>query len=248
LTINSGNLLATDPAQPSGGRAIGKAVGTSDNTASMRKSNSGIAVDAVLPTLNGVDPTDNSDVASDAQPFQVGGSGNAGGTFDVRVSGGGANPFVWYTISSDVNQECLKPAGSDNHCVTSSSVTLPQPGSIKVGNYWIETTTSRSVTATCGTQSATATIAVPTFRNFQVTAASIGGVNGVITSPSANDGLTTETTTVGFSSITAGGLVLVSLAEQSGSPTYATISSCTTNGGGNKINNIVWSKPWIPVP
>ena len=248
LTINSGNLLATDPAQPSGGRAIGKSVGTSDNTASMRKSNSGIAVNAVLPTLNGVDPTDNSDVASDAQPFQVGGSGNAGGTFDVRVSGGGANPFVWYTISSDVNQECLKPAGSDNHCVTSSTVTLPQPGSIKLGNYWVETTTSRSVTATCGSQSATATIPVPTFRNYQVTAASIGGVNGVIAAPSANDGLTTETTTIGFSSITEGGLILISLAEQAGSPTYATITSCTTNGGGNKINNIVWSKPWIPVP
>ena len=248
LTINSGNLLATDPAQPSGGRTIGKSVGASDNTASMRKSNSGIAVNAVSPTLNGVDPTDDSDVASDKQPFLVGGAANSGGTFDVRVSGGGGNPFVWYTISTDVNQECLKPAGSDNHCVTSSSVTLPQPGSIKVGNYWIETTTSRSVTATCSGQTATATIAVPTFRNFQVTAASIGGVNGAITTPPANDGLTTETTTVGFTSITAGGLILVTLAEQSGSPSYATITSCTTNGAGNKINNIVWSKPWIPVP
>lgn len=246
LTVNSGNLLASVPAQPSGSRTIGKAVGTSDNTASIRKSNSGVAVNAVLSTLNGVDPTDNSDVASDAQPFQVGGTVNSGATFDVRVSGGGANPFVWFTISTDVDTECLKPAGGDNHCVTSSSVLLPQAGSIRVGNYWVETTTSRSVTATCGGRSATDTVAVPTFRNYQVAAASIGGVNGSIVTPSANEGLTTETTTIGFSSITAGGLILVTLTEQSGSPTYATIASCTTNGGGTKINNIVWNKPWIP--
>ena len=42
-----------------------------------------------VATLNGVDPTDNSDVATDRQPFLVGGRANAGGTFDVRVSGGG---------------------------------------------------------------------------------------------------------------------------------------------------------------
>jgi hypothetical protein len=246
LTVNNGNLLASLPAQPSGGRTIGKAVGTSDNTASARKSNSGIAVSAVLSTLNGVDPSDNSDVASDVQPFQVGGTANPGATFDVRVSGGGANPFVWFTISTDVDVECLKPSGSDHHCVTSSSVPLPQAGSIKVGNYWVETTTSQTVTATCGNQSATATIAVPTFRNYEVSAASIGGVSGTIATPAANEGLTTETTTIGFSSISAGGLVLVALVEQSGSPTYATITSCTTNGGGTKINNIVWNRPWLP--
>jgi hypothetical protein len=30
----------------------------------------------------------------------------------------------------------------------------------------------------------------------------------------------------------------------SNSEKYATIVSCTTNGGGNQINDIVWSKPW----
>jgi hypothetical protein len=247
LTVNSGNLLATNPAQPSGSRTIGKAVGASDNTVSARRSNSGLAVNAVLSTLDGVDPTDNSDVAGDSQPFQVSGNSNAGATFDVRVSGGGANPFVWFTVSTDVDKECLKPAGSDHHCVTSSNVPLPQAGSVKVGNYWIETTTNQSITATCSGQSATDTVAVPTFRNFQVSSASTGGVNGSIAT-AANEGLTTETTTIAFTGIPAGGLVLVGLTEQAGSPTFATITSCTTNGGHNKINNIVWNKPWIPAP
>ena len=101
------------------------------------------------------------------------------------------------------------------------------------------------MTATCGGQSATDTVAVPTFRNFQVTSAAIAGVSGSIQSP-LFDGKTTETTSISFASIPAGGLVLVGLTEQTGSPTYATITSCTTNGGHNKISNIVWDKPWLP--
>ena len=152
LTVNSGNLLpnpsdpsqAPDPTKPSGSRTIGKAVGTSDNTATIRKSNSGVAVNGVLTGLNGVDPTDESAVASDAQPFRVNGSTNSGATFDVMVSGGGANPFVSFTVASDVDKQCLKPAGSNFHCVTSSGVTLPQTGAVKLGNYWTETTTTQS--------------------------------------------------------------------------------------------------------
>jgi hypothetical protein len=248
LTVNNGNLLASLPAQPSGSRTIGKAVGDSDVAGSVRKSNSGIAVNAVLPALNGVDPSDDSDIASDLQPFQVGGSQDSGGTFDVRVGGGGANPFVWFTISTDVEKECLKPAGGDHHCVTSSSVLLPQAGSIRIGNYWIETTTPRSLTATCAGQVATDTVAVPTFHNYEVVAATMNGVSGSIGAPPANDGLTTETTAITFASIPLGGFALVTLAEQTGSPAYASITSCTTNGGHNKINNIVWSKPWMPAP
>jgi hypothetical protein len=76
-----------------------------------------------------------------------------------------------------------------------------------------------------------------------VTAASIGGVNGTIAAPT-NDNKNSEYTMIGFSGITSNGLILITLAEQTGSPTYATVASCTTNGGGNQLNNIVWSKPW----
>ena len=251
LTVNSGNLLSTCtdgtspcPQFPSGGRTIGKAPGNANNTASMRLSNSGVAVNALLPTaLGGVDPTDDADTLSDAQPFTVGGSTATGPTFDVRVSGGGANPFVFFTLGSDVDKECLKPANSDNHCVTATGTLLPQPGSVKVSNYWLETTTTHSVTANCGGQTATDTIAVPLFRNYAVTAASISGVAGVV-GAAVNDGKTSESTAITFSSIPAGALVLITLAEQAGSPTEATIASCTTNGGRNKIQNIVWTKPW----
>jgi hypothetical protein len=252
LTVNSGNLLATDPTQPSGSRTIGKTVGTSDNTASARKSNSGVAVNtgAAFANLKGVDTADDTTVATDAQPFQVGGTVNAGPTFDVRVSGGGANPFVFFTILTDINQECLKPAGSDHHCVTSTGTVLPQAGSIKVSNYWLETTTSRDTTARCydGATLYTVTdkISVPTFRNYVVTASSIGGVNGTIETPASNDNKKTESTTISFTGITSGGLILVTLAEQTGSPTYATIAdgNCTTNGGHNKINTPTWTKSW----
>jgi hypothetical protein len=194
-----------------------------------------------------VDPGDDTSVATDVQPFQVGGVVNTGPAFDVRVSGGGGNPFVFFTILSDVNQECLKPANSDHHCVTSTGTTLPQAGSIKVSNYWQETTVSKSVTATCTNNqgnpvSTTATVSVPTFHNYAVTAASIGGVNGTIGSP-VNDAKKTESTTVDFTAITANGLILVTLSEQSGSPIDATVASCTTNGSG-KMNQIVWTKSW----
>jgi prepilin-type N-terminal cleavage/methylation domain-containing protein len=252
LTVNSGNLLATDPSQPSGSRTLGKAVGNSDNTGSARNSNSGVAVntETAFATLGGVDPTDDTQVSSDIQPFQVGGTVNAGPTFDVRVSGGGANPFVFFTLGTDSNVECIKPASGDHHCITSTGTALPQAGTITLSNYWRESTTSQSITAQCydgaTLYTVTDTISVPTFTNYIVTAASIGGVNGVIQNPASNDNKKTESTTIAFTGITANGLILVTLAQQTGSPTYATIANgqCTTNGGHNKINNPTWTKSW----
>jgi prepilin-type N-terminal cleavage/methylation domain-containing protein len=247
LTVNSANLLSTDPTQPSGGRTIGKSNGTGKNETTMRRSNSGVAVSSVLTTLAGVDPEDNgelsaNDLLTDKQDFQVGGSAS-GASFDVRVTGGGANPFVFFTLGTDVNTECLKPAGGDHHCATAPGTVLPLPGAVKFSNYWIETTVSQQLTAVCNGRVATDTVAVPTFRNYVVTAATVNGVNGTI-GASVNDNKITESTTVDFGIIAQGALVLATLTEQVGSPTSATITSCTTNGGGNKINNIVWNKPW----
>ncbi|MFL6593693.1 MAG: prepilin-type N-terminal cleavage/methylation domain-containing protein [Luteimonas sp.] len=254
LTVNSGNLLPNpsdptqvpDPTQPSGSRTIGKAVGTSDNTATIRKSTSGIAVNGVLTGLNGVDPTDDADVASDAQPFQVNGAQNAGATFDVRVSNGaGANPFVWFSVSTDADRQCLKPANADYHCVTSSTVTLPQAGSIRVGNYGVETTASGTIpNGKCSGQRQAITIDNwPVFRNYAVVGASVNGAAGSISGP-ANDNRTSEYTIIAFTTIPANGLISVSLSEQAGSPTYAAIASCTTNGGGNQIKTITWVSPY----
>ncbi|MUV15718.1 prepilin-type N-terminal cleavage/methylation domain-containing protein [Noviluteimonas gilva] len=242
LTVNSGNLLASDPLQPSGSRTIGKTNGTSNNSGEMRRSSSGVAINASMTTLAGVDPNDNSEVTIDSQAFQVGGS--TGGTFDVRVTGGGGNPFVFATVTSDVNRECLKPAGTDHHCVLSGGNNLPQSGSILLSNYWLEDTVNRSITGNCGGRSVTDTIAVPRFRNYELTSASVGGVNGIIGLPS-NDNKVSETTSVTFTSIAQGALILAGFSEQAGSPSYATIATCSTNGGGNKIINPTWNKPWL---
>ena len=242
LTVNSGNLLFADPLQPSGSRTIGKTNGTSNNTGEMRRSSSGVAINASMTTLAGVDPNDNSEVTADSQAFQVGGS--TGGTFDVRVTGGGGNPFVFTTVGADVNRECLKPAGTDHHCVLSAGNNLPQTGALLLSNYWLETTTNQSITGVCGGRTVTDTIAVPTFRNYMVSSATLGGVNGIVGLPT-NDNKVLETTGVTFTSIAQGALIMIGFTEQTGSPTYATIATCSTNGGGNKIINPTWNKPWL---
>lgn len=245
LTVNTGNLLATDPAQPSGGRTLGTTVGTANNTGSARNSNSGVAFSAVV--AGGVDPLDASGEASDAQEFQVGGTVNAGPAFNVRVTGGGSNPFVFFTLGTDVGVECTKPATGDHRCVTATGTVLPQGGTIRASHYWTETTVSLSVTtAVCDGTNATDTIAVPRFRNYAVTAAVIGATNGTIAAP-VGDNTMDEYTDIGFGAIAANNLVQLTLAEQTGSPTDATISSCTTNGGHNKIQNVLWNKPWCPI-
>lgn len=245
LTVNSQNQLGTDPSQPSGGRTLGIAVGSATNDASIRQSNSGVAASSVI--AGGVDPTDASALGEDSQSFRVGGAASTGDRFDVRVSGGGLNPYVFYTIQAD-SGECLKPVGGDHRCNTNTTLG-GIGGSIRVQNYWVEGTTSRSITATCQDNKgvstvASATVSVPTFRNYAVTSASIGGVAGVI-GAATNDNKAAETTTITFAAIPANSLVLVGLSEQGDSPTYATVQSCTTNGGGKQINDIVWSKPWL---
>lgn len=243
ITVNSSNLLSNDPAQPSGGRTIGRSMGFSSNQVSARKSNSGVAVNTVLVGLNGVDAEDDSVTLGDAQEFEV--RSNAGPAFGVRISGAVGGPFVYFTLGTDVDVECFKPEGSDHQCVTAEGTTLPQAGSIRLANYWVEASVSQTMTASCNGEAATAEVAVPVFHNYEVTAAAIGAVAGTIASPVA-DNTIDESTTVSFGAIAEGDRIDVTLAEQAGSPTYATIASCTTNATNDQINNIVWNRPWRP--
>ena len=105
-------------------------------------------------------------------------------------------------------------------------------------------TRSALITGSCGGVSVTDTISVPTFHNYVLVSATIGTLNGSI-QPSVNDNRTAETTTVTFTAIDANQLVVLTFAEQSGSPTYATVATCATNGGHNQINNPTWNKPWL---
>ena len=245
LTVNDANLLATDPEQPFGGRTIGSSNGNADTVASVSRSNSGVAVSDVLDDdTPHVDEHDSlpANQSTDAQSFEVGGP-SGGPTFDVQVAGGGANPFVFYTLGGYTNIECLKPSGTLHHCVTGIDTTLPQSGTLRIANYWFEDTETRSVTATCGNRTATAVIPVPRFHNFIVSGALNNGVAGTISAP-VNDAKITEYTDVIFGSIAQGSLSVLTLTEEVGSPQYATIASCQTNGQGTTINKPVWNKPW----
>ena len=247
LNINSGNLLATDPALPSGGRTNGIAVGTAENRSSVRGSNSGIAVNAVLAAVKGIDPEDNdegtfADALDDTQRFDVFGP-EAGPAFDVAHTGGGGNPFVYFTLGTDVDRECFKPADADHRCVTAVGTVLPLAGAVRIAGYWREDLTERNLVGQdCGGTSASATVQVPTFHDFEVTAATSDAVAGTIDAPAGT--FMDESTTVHFGAINANGLVDITLAEQAGSPVLATIASCTTNLGGTEINDIVWNESW----
>ena len=252
LGVNSGNLLFTNPSLPSGGRTYGKKVGASSSAATARRSNSGVAINTALVSLAGVDTDDQAAVDTDSQAFEVGGTpgSSTGGEFLVQISGGGLNPGVFYTIGDSDSGECLN---SELVKVCTTNSTLPAAGSVTLRNYSFETLipTSRSVTATCEKPngsfvSVTATIGVPTFRNYEVTTATIGVTGGTISDPVLNN-KTTETTMIAFGSIPANSVVLVTLAEEAGSPTYATVQNCTTNGSGNTlvVNAATgWNKPW----
>lgn len=251
LGVNSGNLLATDPSQPSGGRTIGKKGGDSDDIVTARTSNSGVAINTALTkpdgtALGGVDLDDDSALGTDVQAFEVGGTPGTGtgDEFFVRISGGGLNPFAFYVISAD-SGECIKPATGDRTCTTNS--TLPLPGSVRLEHYWSETTTSMDPGGTCRDSDSGLLVDVkgrenvPTFITYAVTGATIGGSNGTIGAP-ANNGTVSETTTISFASISANAIVALTLATES--TVRATPTTCTVGNGGNTTVT-GWSRPWV---
>jgi type IV pilus modification protein PilV len=267
LTINSGNLLSTTPAQPSGGRTTGRATGTANNNGTVRISNSGVAASSVI--LAGVDPTDQSTKGTDSQTFQVGGILNLGDSFDVTVNGGGLNPFLFYSIIKIPldSGECFKPAGSSYRCGTNTTLGGLLGGSVTIQNYNVWETVSTSFTkaqldAVCsgdtpGNTPATANLAVPTFTNYQVTSASINGTAATsldvvregkrIPDNTQTTGYRYEATTANFAAIPASAQVLFTLAAQGTST--ATLQSCVISqpNGNNKpwtVSNVVWNEPW----
>lgn len=241
LVVNSGNLLATNPSQPSGSRSYGKKVGLSDNSASVRNSNSGIAINTKLTDVNGVDPADETTVSSDLQAFDVGGTpgSTSGDDFLVTLSGGGLNPYVFYAIGTDTG-ECVKVADGSRPCSTNS--TLPLAGSVRLEHYWTETTTfmtPESVDGKCLSGAGRVDIKgkdnVPTFGDYAVTTP-----NGAMR-PVTNPGTKTEATTFDFTSIAAGQVIPFTLTPQA--LQYATATTCTV-GNGNNTTITGWSKPW----
>lgn len=245
ITVNSGSLLTNNPSQPSGSRTVGKVNGTSDNTAEIRVSNSGLAVNSSF-AFNGVDPSDDTTLQTDAQNFNVGGSVSTnpnGEFFSVVQSGGGLDPSVFFSIGTDANVECLGPK-SNKACDPNASAS-PWSGSIKLSRYWEITYASGSRTAvTTGSGNSAVTTVdgvvctksdsngpsgsltvdnVPIFNNYRVNTVSVTGT-GSITSAlpaaadaSPGDNKQAETTTIAFSGLTTGSTINVGYSLQGSS-------------------------------
>ncbi|WP_460822188.1 type IV pilus modification PilV family protein [Lysobacter olei] len=263
ITVNSGSLLTNNPTEPSGGRTIGKTNGTSDNTAEVRISNSGVAVTSSF-AFNGVDPSDNTTVQSDAQAFNVGGTvttNPSGESFTVAQSGGGLDPSAFFTIGTDVNVECLGSKAS-KVCDPNASAS-PWNGSIKLSRYW-------EVTYVSGTRSAVTTgsgnsavtrvdgvqctktdsngpdgplsVDVPIFNNYQVNTVTVTGGGSIASAlpaaadASPGDNKQAETTTIAFTGLAANSTVNVGYSLQASSlPTDpdVTVAACTVKKSGS---------------
>ena len=244
LTVNSGNLLASVPSEPSGSRTIGRALGYANNTGSVRKSNSGVAVSTAIPSA--VDIGLDVEQFEDFQKFQVDGTPWTGHYFSVAISGGGANPIVFYGFPGD-SGECLKIASGNHSCGTDTTLDGSIGGSITLSNYFLIEPASRSHTATCSRPDGqfvqvTALVLTDIFHNYQVSSASIDGVAGTI-APATDDNKSYEETIITFASIPRDRTVLVELSKQDGE-TEAVVDTCTTNVEGTTMTVTAWTSPW----
>lgn len=271
LSVNKDGALGTVPDQPFGGRTLGIKVGVADAIATMRKSNSGVAVSTIIPgavdLLGKATTPEVSDDAtlSDKQAFNVGGSDTSiGDSFNVRVSGGPANYVVFYAIGADTN-DCPGTV-TERKCSTNS--TFPATGDLRLGSYGAETTRATAFTiagdgASTGTtctnlesnktfSGGTFTVDAPVFQNYQVASATVSQGSGTITSamPAPADGTTdntmAETTTISFANLAKDSLIDVGFQLQ-GSRTDATISACTVSKHGNDwvLTVTAWNRPWL---
>lgn len=258
LSVNSGSLLGSNPSQPSGGRTAGVKKGVANNEASINMSNFGVAASSnpVFRDIAGVDTGDAAALGTDAQPFDVGGDNSppsSGEEFSARFAGVTTqDPDVFYALGADAG-ECLRPnATADFRCATNT--TPIAGGSITVSNYWIEgPATTRTHTFACekpnGTMvTVTFSASTPTFHDYEVLSATILS-SGVTVSPPyvvSGENKKTEATTISLPTLLADDVVLVSVGEESGSPTYATVASCSTNGSGSPDHTTVdsWNMPW----
>jgi len=265
LAVNTGNILSTNPSQPSGSRTIGVKGGNADNTGSARNSNSGVAVNSVFATLGGIDPLDDANKGTDVQPFQVGGTSSSGSFFDSRLSGGGLNPHIFFAIPGD-GSECLK--SGDYRCVANSTITTAN-GTLRLDNYWSESTITKSLTVTAsqcpstdkqktftgGTYSVTN---FPVFSNYRLNTAVVAVGSGSITStlpasPSA-DNTTAETSTISFTGLsfsTANPVTRVDIGfTLENTRQDATLKTCSASYSNKSkvwiISVTEWNKPWVP--
>jgi len=261
LIVATGSSLVYDPLQPTRGRTNAKSTAsngsTSDATAIITRSNAGVAIS------NPVDPGDQTATANDKQTFRVAASSvGTGESFSVRLagpsSGNSAMAFydnntsndpaiAWTNVSGAANCNGSFSNNGDKDPNDYSCATYAVLGiatSVSISNYFKEYVVRQSVTHTCGTQSVTESIDVPTFANYQVSSAVVG-TTAATSLTVANNGKTAESTVAAFGSVGNGSLVDVTFTLEG--TTAATIASCVAVAKGNsyEFSNIVWNKPWL---
>lgn len=220
----------------------------------------------------GVDPQDDTQVGEDRQVFRVIGNTNSGLPFYVR-SVTSTSTTVSYSLGGGDSDGCTNmqadPDGggairaTDIKCVTQAA-SAPMAGSFTVANYWSEglddnvrfdiaanqcTVIGTGFTGLSGER----VDDVPLFTNFRVNGVTFASGSASITSTMplpaddpANDGKSTEATTVNFTGASANTIFNVSYEVQG--TVRATIGTCTvTQGNGNNWDLTVnsWVKPWM---
>lgn len=258
LVVNTDGTLATNPSQPSGGRSVGRKAGNATNTATARASNSGIAINTAA-AFTGVDPADVTGTLSDAQAFSIGGTTGqtSGDDFYVGISGGGTNPNVFYTVAADTG-ECFKETDGRRHCTTASRA--PFSGTLKVQNFWAESTTSKTFTIASGqctvngngnasyvSQNFTLTT-FPVFQNYGLTSALVAGTTTQLSkTQGGTDGTVSEAYTVNYASLPDNGQINLVFALEN-TRTDATIKTCTVTYSNKakawSLSVSEWNKPW----
>jgi prepilin-type N-terminal cleavage/methylation domain-containing protein len=269
LQVNTSNLMSSNPAEPFGGRTKGIAEGDSLNTGTVRTSNSGLAVYAVVNDTDndgtpdvvtreefGIDPLDDTAILDDTQAFRVGaGAGNDGLSFYLRMAGTGINKSATYALGTDVD-DCTTPNTGDIVCRTNAT-TAPMAGTFTLQNYWIEGTTSTSMSTSSCTNLANQdpptelTVSVPYLNNLRVSAVTVVSGTGTINTATpvdadgTTDGTAAETTTIAFSNASANAVFNVQFTTQ-GNVTGATMMGCTVDKvRGNWVMTVSgWNKPW----
>jgi len=197
-------------------------------------------------------------------PFQVGGTTtSAGDAFNVGITGGGLNPYVFFTVGAET-AECFK---TGNWKCSTSSTLGGTTGSIRLSHYWSEGQTSHSFTVDSSGRigAVQCTISVngnqsfdgggsysvtdfPTFNNYAVSSAAVGSGSGSITSFSGvtADRTANETTDINFSGLGANSRIDIGFTLTE-TRTDASVATCTIKKQGNSWALTVdsWNKPWL---
>jgi prepilin-type N-terminal cleavage/methylation domain-containing protein len=213
---------------------------TTDAVASIRKSNSGVAV------MGGGIDDDDASVLTDSQPFQPDGSwggsdtdAGSGGSFSITLTSyafNNVNPTFGVSPTATCN-----PATSGTTQPNPFTCTTQYTGkaqSITVGNYNYQINGTSSAALTCTGKDGDKTYPGTSYdtrvcRNYAISAVGKNG-NALSLTPSvSNEGSTSETTTINFTNVANTDALEITF----GAPVDTTQTTfCSYSGNGGKLN------------